>query len=119
MLGQASTYPVRTATRTSRTLYDTQPGLTSHRNKAVAEGAVSFYLQNVVAARVAKQTYGVRCFTSFDPENAEHRLREHMTVERPSGRICIPNRFNVLLAKVSELAQGCVLVVLTRRDREQ
>ena len=61
---------------------------------------MSFFVQNVVAARIAKQTYGVTCITTYDAQNPEHILREHLKMVRPSGRVCIPNAFNVLLAKV-------------------
>jgi len=39
------------------------------RNKAVADGAVSFYLDRRVSVRVAKTTYGVECVTLFEPDN--------------------------------------------------
>ena len=76
--------------------------LRSPRNKAVAEGAVSFYLQNIVAARIAKQTYGVKCNTPFNASNPEHLLRQYSVVKRPSGIVTVPHSFNVLLAKVSD-----------------
>ena len=68
------------------------------RNKAVAEGAVSFYLTNPVAARVARFTYGVRCSKTFDPSN--HVVRCNRAYARPSGRLSLPDGFDTILAKV-------------------
>ncbi|KAF7970803.1 hypothetical protein HWV62_22804 [Athelia sp. TMB] len=49
------------------------------RNKAVAEGAVSFYLDHRVSARVARKTYGSRSSTRFKPHDPEHKQRSHAT----------------------------------------
>ncbi|KAF9234834.1 hypothetical protein BU15DRAFT_78667 [Melanogaster broomeanus] len=47
----------------------------SQTNKAVAEGAVAFYLDHKVSARVAKFTYGTRCAIEFNRNDEQHRLR--------------------------------------------
>ena len=73
------------------------------RNKAVAEGAIAFYLQHVVAARIAKQTYGVKCTVSYNPADPEHYQRRFATITRPSGRISVVGGFSTLLAKVSDV----------------
>ena len=70
------------------------------RNKAVAEGAVSFYLRNVVSVRIAKVTYGVKCTATFDARNPDHVLRQHSLRTRPSGEISVDGAFKVLLGKV-------------------
>ncbi|KAF7982968.1 hypothetical protein HWV62_24554 [Athelia sp. TMB] len=51
----------------------------SHVNKAVAEGAASFYLDHRVSARVARKTYGSRSSTRFKPHDPEHKQRSHAT----------------------------------------
>ena len=70
-------------------------------NKAVAEGAVSFFLTNSVATRVARLTYGTKCMTRYDPNDIEHITRQHRSFTRPSGRQVIPDAYRALLTKVS------------------
>ncbi|KAI6139333.1 hypothetical protein BKA82DRAFT_3988626 [Pisolithus tinctorius] len=44
-----------------------------HVNKAVADGAVSYYLDRLVSTRAARFTYGIPCdhtYISYDPEHA-------------------------------------------------
>ncbi|PCH36674.1 hypothetical protein WOLCODRAFT_157373 [Wolfiporia cocos MD-104 SS10] len=70
-----------------------------HTNKAVAEGAVAFFLTNWVSARVARLTYGVECSKQYNENDPEHLIRRTTIVNRPSGRRMIPNSFSVLLSK--------------------
>ncbi|KAK7472172.1 hypothetical protein VKT23_000294 [Stygiomarasmius scandens] len=51
----------------------------SYLNKAVADGAASFYLDHFVNSRVARWHYGVGMNKYYDANNAEHRKREHTT----------------------------------------
>ena len=71
------------------------------RNKAVADGAVSFYLDRCVAVRIATSTFGIECLTSFNEEDLEHIARSDKAIIRPSGRIVLPDYFDVILKKVS------------------
>ncbi|KAI0701306.1 hypothetical protein BC835DRAFT_1404545 [Cytidiella melzeri] len=71
----------------------------NHTNKAVAEGAVSYYLGNVVSARVARLTYGVSCLQHYDSDNLEHIARAHKVQKRPSGRTVVPGVFSPILKK--------------------
>ena len=70
------------------------------RNKAVAEGAVAFFLGDQVAARIARLAYGVECLAYFDEENPEHVARRLQICHRPSGRKTLPNSFLSMLHKV-------------------
>lgn len=70
------------------------------RNKAVAEGAVSYYLGNVVSARVARLTYGVQVVCAYNESNAEHYSRRDKLVQWPSGRMMVPKGFSSILTKV-------------------
>lgn len=70
-----------------------------HTNKAVAKGAVAFYLDHRVSARVAKFTYGTRCAVAFDRNDEEHLRRASSAIPRPSGRTVIPNAFSAILCK--------------------
>lgn len=70
------------------------------RNKAVADGAVSFYLDHFVAMRVAKFSYGARCFRIYDAKNREHAQRSLSAYVGVDGKKHIPNGFEVVLHKV-------------------
>ena len=70
------------------------------RNKAVAHGAVCFYLERLVSARVIKLTYGVDVVVDYDEYDPEHYARRGSRFTRPSGRVMIPNGFSPILLKV-------------------
>ena len=72
----------------------------SHRNKAVSDGAVSFYLDKRVKTRIAKVAYGPIYNTIYDQKNPEHRQRESKIVTSRDGTKRIPDRFNPILPKV-------------------
>lgn len=94
--------PDRTITRTPHTFFRACAAADAQycRNKAVAEGAVSFFLTHCVAARVARFTYGANCATGYMPSDPDHALRAAQVFSRPSGRLVIPGAFDVILAKV-------------------
>ena len=70
-------------------------------NKAVADGAISFYLDHRVSVRVAKWTYGSKCAVRFNPLNAEHRARISTLITDISGYKYVPKAYSSILAKVS------------------
>src|SRR5882762_5232940 len=74
--------------------------ISRRRNKAVADGAILFYLDRRVSVPVAKRTYGVKCNTKFDTSNPEHLLRENTKYIGPSGHQYIQNKFTTILAEV-------------------
>ena len=74
--------------------------MTTLRNKAVAEGGVSFYLEHFVSARIMKMTYGTIIGTEFNLPDPEHKARMHKRIVRPSGRIMLPDYFSAILTKV-------------------
>ncbi|KAH9940127.1 uncharacterized protein BXZ73DRAFT_99125 [Epithele typhae] len=47
----------------------------SHTAKAVSTGAVCFFLEHFVSARVMKMTYGAHVILHYDPEDSEHFTR--------------------------------------------
>ncbi|KAK1222716.1 hypothetical protein PQX77_014421 [Marasmius sp. AFHP31] len=73
----------------------------SNLNKATADGAVSFYLDRLVAARVARWSYGIECETPFDRNNPEHLRRQHLVRVGCSGTRYVPKKFSCILKKVS------------------
>lgn len=72
-----------------------------HRNKAVADGAVSFKLDHVVTSRIAKMHYGVPEEQVFSVDNPDHMQRRNKVFVRDDGRTIVQNAFNVILHKVS------------------
>jgi hypothetical protein len=73
-----------------------------HRNKAVADGAVSFYLDHFVGVRVSKLSYGIDINSGYDPSNTEHARRSSTAYVALDGHTRIPNCFDVILPKVRE-----------------
>ena len=73
------------------------------RNKAVSDGAISFYLDHFVRTRVSKVTYGVFAKDPYDPSDPDHRSRSHRVNTSASGIECIRDVFSIILPKVSLL----------------
>lgn len=71
-----------------------------YRSKAVADGAIGFYCDHHVSARVSKFMYGVEYLRNFDPEDSEHVARQHRLFELPSGPKLLPDAFDCILARV-------------------
>ncbi|EIW80579.1 hypothetical protein CONPUDRAFT_105630 [Coniophora puteana RWD-64-598 SS2] len=71
----------------------------NHANKAVADGAVSFYLDCLVSSRVAKFTYGFICDTQYIANDPEFRARNHKIYTSVSGTQAIPGAFRSILKK--------------------
>ena len=69
--------------------------------KAVANGAISFYCDHHVGARVAKYMYGVEALREFDATDPEHKERESRLFQIPSGPKMLPDAFDCILARVS------------------
>ncbi|EEB95630.1 hypothetical protein MPER_05365, partial [Moniliophthora perniciosa FA553] len=66
-------------------------------NKAVADGAVSFYLDHHVSARVSRFTYGIEVLVPYDESNREHRRRSHTTFVNAAGVRMVPGAFSAIL----------------------
>ncbi|KIJ08851.1 hypothetical protein PAXINDRAFT_88280 [Paxillus involutus ATCC 200175] len=77
----------------------------SHVNKAVADGAVSFYIDHLVTSRTSRFTYGVECCHFYDPSLAEHREREQARFSDPSGNIMLPKVFFSILIKGIQVSE--------------
>ena len=71
-----------------------------HRNKAVAIGAVSYYIDHFVAARVLKFTYGVPCETTYDPSDPEHARRFNKSYVDEIGTRYVRGAFDTMLTRV-------------------
>jgi hypothetical protein len=73
-----------------------------HRSKAVADGAVGFYCDHHVSARMSKFMYGVEFLRELDPNNPDHERRKEKLCELPSGPKLLPDAFDCILARVSQ-----------------
>ncbi|KAF7799778.1 hypothetical protein EIP86_011020 [Pleurotus ostreatoroseus] len=96
---------VRRACQSDKKKYhvDAFPLLSS---KAVADGAIGFYCDHHVSARVAKFMYGVEYLRAFDPNDAEHSARKHRLFEMPSGPKLLPDAFDSSSAQPKEGKNG-------------
>ncbi|KAF9552654.1 hypothetical protein CPC08DRAFT_265608 [Agrocybe pediades] len=78
----------------------------SHVNKAVADGAVSFYIDHFVGARVSKVAYGIDIQTRYEATNPEHRRRAHTIYEDEDGEIKIKGLFSIILPKDTKVSES-------------
>ncbi|KAG8918710.1 hypothetical protein FRC02_002157, partial [Tulasnella sp. 418] len=63
--------------------------------KAAANGAIGYYLDRRVSARIAKWTYGVYMSPQFDPSDKEHALRlKDVHQDSASGRKFVDGGFH-------------------------
>ncbi|KAF9234838.1 hypothetical protein BU15DRAFT_78672 [Melanogaster broomeanus] len=77
----------------------------SHVNKAVADGAVSFYIDHLVTSRTARLTYGVDCEHYYNSSLADHRERERTKYLGPSGCAKLPGGFASILLKGTQVSE--------------
>lgn len=80
-------------------------------SKAVANGAIGFYCDHHVGARVAKYMYGVEFLREFDPADPEHIERQTRLFQLPSGPRLLPDAFDCILARVSSTPKSQFLLV--------
>ena len=84
------------------------------RNKAVSDGAISFYLDHFVRTRVSKVAYGSFYHAKYDPSDPDHISRSHKVHIDASGAKRIRGSFGIILPKVSCLplsSKVCFLFV--------
>jgi len=72
-----------------------------HINKAVADGAVSFYLDHLVSSRTARATYGVEVVVTYDSSKPDHRKRQDRSYVDFTGVTCLSGAFTAILLKVN------------------
>lgn len=77
----------------------------NHVSKAVAGGAISFYLDHFVRTRVAKVTYGAFANALYNPHNPEHREREADTFVSMAGEKRVQGSFTVILPKNTQVSE--------------
>ncbi|SJL14083.1 uncharacterized protein ARMOST_17538 [Armillaria ostoyae] len=74
-------------------------------NKAVADGAISFYIHNIVSARVAKYNYGLRMHTVFNSLDPEHARRKGQVYTRPDGKKVLGGQYGIILPKDARVSK--------------
>ncbi|KAF9524963.1 hypothetical protein CPB83DRAFT_944651 [Crepidotus variabilis] len=77
----------------------------NHVNKAVSDGAISFYLDHFVRTRVSKVTYGNFCHIPFEPTAPDHQQRIKNTFVSVSGSKRISDAFDVILPKNTQVTE--------------
>ncbi|KAL4079085.1 hypothetical protein J3A83DRAFT_4367804 [Scleroderma citrinum] len=80
-----------------------RPG--NHVNKAVADGAISFYIDHLVTSRAAKFTYGVACAPEYFSNRADHLARERTVYRDITGCLRVPGAFRSILAKGTRVSE--------------
>jgi len=77
----------------------------SHVNKAVSDGAISFYLDHFVRTRVSKITYGNFCHIPYDQNSPDHTSRSHKVFISVSGNKRISESFDIILPKNTQVSE--------------
>ncbi|KAI0784588.1 hypothetical protein C8Q75DRAFT_724303 [Abortiporus biennis] len=80
----------------------------SQTSKAVADGAIGFYCDHHVAARMSKFMYGVEYLREFDANDEDHIARKHRLFELPSGPKLLPDAFDCILARGVRVKESTV-----------
>ncbi|KAL6307414.1 hypothetical protein BKA93DRAFT_727356 [Sparassis latifolia] len=80
----------------------------SQTSKAVADGAIGFYCDHHVSARMSKFMYGVEYLREFDAHDPEHVARKHRLFELPSGPTLLPDAFDCILSRGVKVKESMV-----------
>lgn len=75
----------------------------THVNKAVSDGAISFYVDRYVSSRISRYTFGVYLHDLYDPTNPEHIKRIRTKILYPDHEERIPGLFSVILPKNTQV----------------
>ncbi|KIL60579.1 hypothetical protein M378DRAFT_83567 [Amanita muscaria Koide BX008] len=78
---------------------------TMHLNKAVADGAISYYLDHYVTARVSRYSYGKEFILHFNTMNPEHARRKNTKFMGADGKYKISGAFDTILKKGTTVSE--------------
>ncbi|KAF6748669.1 hypothetical protein DFP72DRAFT_555314 [Ephemerocybe angulata] len=94
-----------------------------HINKAVASGAVSFYLDSLVSSRVARSTYGTETHSVYNLNHPDHVKRGSKVFLHPITRQpMLAGQFSVILPKGTQVRSTEEFkydIKIAFKDREQ
>jgi len=76
------------------------PNSRVHSNKAVAQGAVAFFLDAFVTSRMSRFKYGIRMTVTYNPYNVQHAERSSQATFMADGIKRLPNAFSTILDEV-------------------
>ncbi|KAF8632437.1 hypothetical protein AX15_001880 [Amanita polypyramis BW_CC] len=74
-------------------------------SKAVADGAVLFYVNHYVNKRIARYTYGNACSYVYNPNDPEHSQRSGQVYISSSRKQYIRGAFDVILSKGTQVSE--------------
>ncbi|KAG1853391.1 hypothetical protein F4604DRAFT_2044473 [Suillus subluteus] len=79
----------------------------NHCNKAIADGAVLYFIDHLVSSRVSRFTYGTECSIQFNPFDVEHHARQKETFRNASGILAlpVPRAFSSILTKGTRVSE--------------
>lgn len=77
----------------------------SHTNKAVADGAISYYIDHFVSTRIAKFTYGVWSGEAFQPHKQAHNQRLQHKFQSADGLFWIGGCFDAILRSGTSVSE--------------
>ncbi|KAH9850843.1 hypothetical protein C2E23DRAFT_869587 [Lenzites betulinus] len=78
----------------------------SNTSKAVAEGAVMFYLENFVSARVTRSTYGLEVSVLYEQSDPEHHSRCAEKYTNVAGEVRLRNGFSTIIKQGRRMREG-------------
>ncbi|KAH8118006.1 hypothetical protein DFH11DRAFT_871160 [Phellopilus nigrolimitatus] len=77
-------------------------------SKAVADGAIGFFCDHHVSARMARYMYGVEYLREINENDQEHLTRRGRQLQLPSGPKYLPDAFDCILAKNVRVKESSV-----------
>lgn len=81
--------------------------LTFRSNKAVTEGAISFFIDRSVKGRKSRFVYGTRIRRQYEPEKADHYARRDQAYIDVDGKWTLGGMFSIGLHKVCLQFRTC------------
>ncbi len=74
---------------------------TSSSNKAVADGAVFYYIDHAVNDRMSRYNISSKEFTSYKGSMSKHRRHSDKAYVATNGELSLEDQFDAILPKVS------------------
>ncbi|KAH9940105.1 uncharacterized protein BXZ73DRAFT_99103 [Epithele typhae] len=94
----------------------------SHTSKAVAQGAMWYFLEHIVSARIMQMTYGTETVVKYNPKDTQHVERHPTVHNRASGMPVLPKAFSCILKRgtrvheTQEISHPCHIEVEDRHE---